>query len=89
MALEQYTEADDNQMVLAGNQSLNQEELLQEGDTMMEIDDALDDINQVTHVESLAQEIQVIQSEFRILTRRQMATMSKQQQKDYIAEGLD
>lgn len=89
MALEQYTEADDNQMVLAGNQSLNQEELLQEGDTMMEIDDALDDINQVTHVESLAQEIQVIQSEYRILTRRQMATMSKQQQKDYIAEGLD
>ena len=76
-------------MVLAGNQALNEEDHLDEGDAMMDVDGALDEINQVVPVESLSQELQMVQGGYRILTRRQMATITKQQQKDYMAVGLD
>lgn len=65
-------------MVLAGTESFTIEGHLEEGDTLMEVDDALDEINQVAAVESIAEELSVVSCEYRILTRRQMATMTKQ-----------
>ena len=88
-AVQQYTSAGDEQMVLAGKDALNEEDVLQEGECMLEMDESLDEIHEVGIAEGVQQALAELEQEYTILTRAQRRAMTKQQQQAMAMTGLD
>ncbi len=96
-----YVDGNDDQMMLAGSAALAEEEVFEDNAEFMDIDDALEDINEVPVVESMQEQIQAQATEYKMLTRRKLreitngkelndlATGTTKRLTDFLAGGLD
>ncbi len=74
-------------MVFSGDKAFSETEVMQQDDQMVEIDDALEEINEVPIVMNLQAQMEAKKSEYKMLTRSQLRSLTNGKDLNELATG--